>query len=63
MPWILQDIVVTSVACGALLLLVRRVAGVVRPKTEKEGCPACASCSAPRRQAPPDPLIQIARRH
>ena len=55
MPVLLQDAVVTMVALGALVVLLRRVFTVVKPA----GGSACASCpsAANRATSNPDPAL------
>ena len=48
MTFLLQDVIATLVACGALGLLVRRVAGLVRPLAGEPHCGACPACAVPR---------------
>jgi hypothetical protein len=52
-----QDIVVTSVAASAAVVLGRRVLGAVRPaKGQQPACPSCASgaaaCAKPQTTKP-----------
>jgi hypothetical protein len=53
MTLLLQDVIVSAVALGALGLLVQRVIGVVTPMKKSGGCSTCASCAtaAQRRNA------------
>jgi hypothetical protein len=44
----LQDAVVTGVALWAGVILFRRVAGFVRPKSAAPGCANCPSAAATR---------------
>ena len=48
MPLLLQDLIVTAMALGAVGLVVRRVVGVFSPPPAAPPCTACASCPAPR---------------
>jgi hypothetical protein len=48
MDLLFQDIAVTTVAIGALAVLLRRVNSIVRPVRNKPACGACAGCE-PRR--------------
>ena len=54
---LMQDGVVTLIAGGALALIVRRVAGFVRPSKAQPTCAACASgnACAPAPGASPTP--------
>ena len=42
-----QDAIVTGIALLALLILVRRLVGIVRPSPSDASCGACASCPNP----------------
>ncbi len=47
MPELVQDVIVTTVALGAISLIVRRMVGFVKPKAEGESpCGACGATSA-----------------
>lgn len=48
MPLVIQDVIVTAMALGAVGLVVRRVVGVFRPEPSAPACTSCASCPAPR---------------
>lgn len=48
MNLILQDVIVTAMALGAVGLVVRRVVGVFSPPPSAPACHACSSCPAPR---------------
>jgi len=50
---LLQDVIVTAMALGAVGLVVRRVLGVFSPPPSAPACNACSSCPAPR-PAPQD---------
>ena len=52
MPELLQHIIVTIVAFGAAAVIVRRVAGVVRP-TRRTATP-CANCPSAEQHRAPD---------
>jgi hypothetical protein len=41
MSLLLQDVVVTGMALGAIVVLYRRIAGVVAPPPGKGGCASC----------------------
>ena len=62
MPLLLQDVVVTGMALGAIVVVVRRVVRAVAPARGKAGCAACPSCPLPRTPVRPEPLIQISTR-
>jgi hypothetical protein len=48
---ILQDAVATSLALGAVVLLVRRIASVVRPGDTPPACASCPSACGPTEPA------------
>jgi hypothetical protein len=48
---ILQDAVATSLALGAVVLLVRRIASVVRPGDKPPACASCPSACGPTEPA------------
>jgi hypothetical protein len=51
MTLMLQDVFVTLVTTGAVLMLVRRVVGTFSPGPTKKACGGCSSCpsaDAPR---------------
>lgn len=48
MPMVLQDVIVTAMALGAVGLVVRRVVGVFNPPPSAPACTSCSSCPAPR---------------
>jgi hypothetical protein len=52
MSLLLQDAVATSMALGALVLLVHRMAAVVRPSSQPPACAACPSACAPQGDRP-----------
>jgi hypothetical protein len=62
MPLLLQDVVVTGMALGAIVVVVRRVVGAVAPARGKAGCAACPSCPSSRTPVRPEPPIQIVAR-
>jgi hypothetical protein len=49
MPILLQDVIVTLVALGAVGVLIRRLVDVARPKPS---APACGSCATSKTCAP-----------
>ena len=55
MALLAQDVIVTLICAGALVMVVRRVAGAVRPATPAQRCASCQTCStaeAPEAQRP-----------
>ena len=63
MNLILQDAVAVSLALGAMVLLVRRIVGVVRPSGDKPpACAACPSACAPAEpaHAEPEAVVPVA---
>lgn len=59
MDLLIQDAVVTLAALGAVVILLRRVAGIVRPAKDTPGCAGCSSC-APRPGRVEDAPIPVA---
>ena len=54
MPDLLQHVLVTIVAAGAAVVLLRRVAGIVRsPRRESTPCANCPSASQHHRESAP----------
>jgi hypothetical protein len=53
-PMVLQDVIVTFMALGAVGLVVRRVVGVFNPSPAAPACTSCSSCPAPRVVTPRD---------
>jgi hypothetical protein len=51
MGWLLQDVVVTAIALTCVVVIVRRVLGVVRP-VKAPGCAHCASSTSACAPAP-----------
>jgi hypothetical protein len=49
----LQDLLVTGVAVVALIVLLQRVAGIVRPSDGRSSCDRCAACPTAGRSANP----------
>jgi hypothetical protein len=47
-PLVIQDVIVTALALGAVGLVVRRVVGVFNPPPAAPACTSCPSCPAPR---------------
>ena len=45
-----QDVIVTGLAVAALVVLVRRTVGVLRPSADASPCGACPSCERPARE-------------
>lgn len=45
MDLLFQDAVVTLAALGAVVILLRRVVGIVRPAKDEHGCAGCSSCA------------------
>jgi hypothetical protein len=67
MSLLLQDVVATGMALGAIVVLYRRIAGVVAPPPGKDGCTACPTCPSASRgrvadHVPAEPFIQIVTR-
>lgn len=48
MPLLVQDVIVTALAFGAVGLVVRRVFGVFKPEPAAPACTSCSGCPAPR---------------
>ena len=64
MPLLLQDVMVTALALGAIGLVVRRVFGVFKPTPAAPACNSCSSCPAPRTardEAKPVPVALVNR--
>ena len=66
MPMVLQDVIVTAMALGAIGLVVRRVVGVFNPPPTAPACTSCSSCPAPRAVTPRDeaqaiPIVVVNR--
>jgi hypothetical protein len=71
MNLLVQDVVATSLAIGAVALIVRRVLGVLTPSAQTPGCAGCPSCPtaaaatpdrAPEPDAAPRPIVLIRSR-
>ena len=56
MALLAQDVIVTLICAGALVMVVRRVAGAVRPATPAQRCASCQTCSTA--EAPQAPEAQ-----
>lgn len=50
MNLLLQDAIVSSVAAAALVTLVWRTVGLLRPSREESACHACPSCDVPQKE-------------
>jgi hypothetical protein len=60
MNWLLQDALVTALALGAFVVLVRRIVGAVAPaRTPETVCSTCPSCPSARPSRRAEPVIQI----
>jgi hypothetical protein len=53
MSLLLQDVLVTSIAIAAAVVLVRRVKVIVAPRRKAAGCDACSTCAASAAPRPP----------
>ena len=62
LTWLLQDLLVTSIAVAAAAVLVRRVTGAIAPSRGEQACSSCPSCPASKSVAPPERLIHITTR-
>lgn len=55
---LIQNLVVTLVALGAVAFIVRRVTGLGRRGTSETACPSCTTgagaCATPAKTTPPD---------
>jgi hypothetical protein len=60
MPEILEHVIVTMVAAGAAAVIVRRVAGIVRPR-RGAGATPCDNCPSASEHRPDDAAAPTAK--